>query len=256
MTGFKTTDDFRKISDLLRRQHRFFPGEEASSFFSALSESVQRHELLLEAGSPLWRAQIGFQLIEDRDELEEMPFPPDRMKPPTGHTVEGRINPRGIPFLYLAQDKETAICEVRPWLEARVSLGEFRTSRKLKIVDFTKHKGKLGGLDILLDLPVGRWENLTPDDIEQAVWADIELAFARPVGQQDEHIDYVPTQVIAELLRHRGFDGVRYRSAMNDGGYNIALFDLNAADMTVCRLFIIKKISYEHYEKSSWARGT
>ena len=38
---------------------------------------------------------------------------------------------------------------------------------------------------------------------------------------------------------------------MNDGGYNVALFDLNAADLTVCHLFTIKKVSYERDETTN-----
>lgn len=250
MTGFKTAHDFRIFSDLVRRERRFFYSELTSNFLSVVGEAVKSREVVLRTGKALWRAQIGSRLWnrpdgDSRDELGEVPYPPERMKPPADHTSEGRVNPRGIPFLYLSFDCETAICEVRPWLGALVSVGEFRTTRDLKLADFTKHKGKLGNWDVLLNLPVERWQKLTPDEVEQAVWADIDSAFARPVGPQDEHIDYVPTQIIAELLRHQGFDGVGYRSAMNEGGYNIALFDLGAADLAICHLVAIEKVSYQ-----------
>lgn len=47
--------------------------------------------------------------------------------------------------------------------------------------------------------------------------------------------DYVPTQVIAELFRVQGFDGLAYRSSLGDG-HNVGLFDLGAADPVNCFL--------------------
>jgi hypothetical protein len=49
--------------------------------------------------------------------------------------------------------------------------------------------------------------------------------------------------MIAEYFKSKNFDGLKYKSAFGDG-YNIALFDLNAAEMTHCYLFRAKKISY------------
>jgi exosome complex RNA-binding protein Rrp4 len=57
--------------------------------------------------------------------------------------------------------------------------------------------------------------------------------------------------VRAELLRHQGFDGIGDRSAMNDDGYNIALFDLGAANLAVCHLMAIEKVSYERHETTN-----
>ena len=81
MTGFKTAHDFRKFSDLVRRQRRFFQSDEASSFLSALSDAVKGREVVLKAGRPLWRAQIGYRLwhrqdAENQHKSEEVPFPP------------------------------------------------------------------------------------------------------------------------------------------------------------------------------------
>jgi RES domain-containing protein len=40
------------------------------------------------------------------------------MKPIPKWQGEGRANPRGIPVLYLATHRETALAEVRPWIGA------------------------------------------------------------------------------------------------------------------------------------------
>lgn len=66
-----------------------------------------------------------------------VPYPVDRMKPRRDRTKEGRANPKGIPYLYTANDKETAIAEVRPWIGAYVSIAELKVVRPLTIVNCT-----------------------------------------------------------------------------------------------------------------------
>ena len=56
----------------------------------------------------------------------------------------------------------------------------------------------------------------------------IGRAFARPVGRADSSTDYVPTQILAELMRNAGYDGILYDSAVS-GGRNLAVFDRKAA---------------------------
>ena len=71
---------------------------------------------------------------------------------------------------------------------------------------------------------------LTGEERTLAVWRDIDRAFSEPVTDSDDHADYATTQLIAELFRKNGFDGIAYRSALGQG-HNVALFDLNAADV-------------------------
>jgi hypothetical protein len=57
------------------------------------------------------------------------------MKPPNNMAREGRVNPKGIPCLYLADERNTAMAETRPWLGSYISLGEFKTVRGLRVID-------------------------------------------------------------------------------------------------------------------------
>jgi hypothetical protein len=49
--------------------------------------------------------------------------------------------------------------------------------------------------------------------------------------------------VIAESFRYAGIDGLAYRSSLGDG-HNIALFDLDAADVTACGLFQVRSVKF------------
>lgn len=84
-----------------------------------------------------------------------------------------------------------------------------------------------------------------PDAVEreEAVWSSIDRAFAKPITRSDDYADYVPTQIIAELFKREGLDGVAYKSNFGKNGYNIALFDLDAAALLNCTLYEVNKIT-------------
>ena len=56
--------------------------------------------------------------------------------------------------------------------------------------------------------------------------------------------DYVPTQIIAELFKFNKFDGLVYKSMLEEG-HNIVLFEMDFADLHNCNLFELKNISFE-----------
>jgi RES domain-containing protein len=156
------------------------------------------------------------------------------MKPIEGRAAEGRANPKGIPVLYLSTRQETAMSEVRPWLGSFVSCALFRTTRLPKIAQFTVNQG---GDFYYFD---------EPDDSEKekAVWTQIDHTFSEPTTSNDDTADYVPTQVIAELFKTAGYDGIAYKSAFGDDGCNIALFNLADAELTACALHEVKSLKF------------
>ena len=100
------------------------------------------------------------------------------------------------------------------------------------------------GSDIYLD------GEPSPQAREEAVWACLDGAFAAPISRSDDVVDYVPTQIIAELFKASGFDGVAYRSCLG-GGHNIALFDVDAAELINRFLFQVKKIKVDFEETAN-----
>jgi hypothetical protein len=59
-----------------------------------------------------------------------------------------------------------------------------------------------------------------------------------------------PTQVLAELFKTSGFDGIAYRSSLGPG-HNIALFDVNAAELVNCFLFKVENLKFEFQEAAN-----
>lgn len=62
------------------------------------------------------------------------------------------------------------------------------------------------------------------------------MDISKVMDLSDKEIEYIPTQVIAEYIRSKGYDGIKFESSVNNGSYNYALF---------CRPN--KDISSEHY---------
>jgi len=120
----------------------------------------------------------------------------------------------------LADDKDTAIAEIRPWRGAFVTVGKFRICRDIKLVDCSIHSDQYRHCS----------EEQTSEEREEAVWKDIDLAFSEPTTNNNTTADYAPTQILSELFRNNGFDGIIYRSCVGNG-LNVALFDLNNAKL-------------------------
>jgi hypothetical protein len=156
------------------------------------------------------------------------------MKPRLRRATEGRANPQGIPYLYTATVDETAAAEVRPWLGAYVSVAQLRTNRQLKVVNLTTADTRL---PLCFHEPA-------PEKRDAYVWRDIDRAFARPVERDDDSAEYTPTQVIAEAFKAARYDGVGYRSSLGSG-HNVALFDIDAADIINCTVHKVERISFD-----------
>ena len=106
-------------------------------------------------------------------------------------------------------------------------------------------------MNYLLNIPIDQWDKLSQEQIDQAVWRDIDNAFSRPVSANDEHLNYIPTQIIAESLSVEKYDGIIYKSSLNEEGYNIALFDVSSANFKAARLFNVTNVKYEFKEQGN-----
>ena len=240
MSKFKSWNSYGEFANHIRRQTRFFRTPEDQSFLYQVLQTSKSRVTELPKNTGLWRAQLGHTWRPHRQDgqyVQDVPaaYSRERMKPLEGRAAEGRANPKGIPVLYLSTRRETAMSEVRPWLGSFVSCALFRTTRLLKIVQFTVNQG--GSVVYYFN---------EPDDCEKekAVWTQIDHAFSEPTTAGDDTADYVPTQVIAELFQTEGYDGIAYKSAFGDDGYNIALFNLADAKLTACALHEVKSLKF------------
>jgi hypothetical protein len=88
-------------------------------------------------------------------------------------------------------------------------------------------------------------EEPSPADKEAGVWGDIAHAFSEPVSPDEPLSDYVPTQILAEASRGYGYDGIMYKSLLDERGMNVALFDVAAAEPINFCLYQTRRISFD-----------
>jgi hypothetical protein len=232
MGMFKSWNSFLSFRDKKKQEVRYFHDKEAQEFFAGVMTTVQNRIKVLPKGQQYWRAQLGHcnDPLYDNGQIVDynaVPYSDKRMKPLAEKASGGRVNPEGIPYLYLSTDEKTAISEVRPWVGSYVTVAQFKTLKALKIIDCSC--GEIDPMNrTVLDLDK-LWK-LKPQTTEEAiktVWRWIDLAFSEPVDHNDKTVDYVPTQIIAELFKTKGFDGIKYKSLFNNGS-NLALYDIES----------------------------
>lgn len=236
--SFKSWRSYWEFRHAVKNKFRFILDDKSKDFLKALEDTCTSRIQTIPISDSLWRAQIGcdYQPLYQEDiHVDDLPihFPYKRMKPLSNSASEGRANPKGMPYLYVATDKETAMSEVRPSLGAILSVGEFKPTRELKVINFSVHQGKM------------KFFLQEPDETkrDEVVWTHMDNAFSIPTSNNDIHSDYVPTQIIAELIKSLGYDGIAYKSSLASG-HNIALFDLESATISECNIYKVNKVNY------------
>ncbi|PJZ75279.1 RES family NAD+ phosphorylase [Leptospira neocaledonica] len=214
-------------------RNRYIYSNYTVEFLNAFKKLLIHHESTLGQEIVLYRAQKGNDWVEltDEDKRKPVPYTAERMIPLKYRAKEGRVNPKGLPCLYLGNDIDTCIMETRPWEEELVSIGYFGVKSDLKLINFANEK-----MENVNYLPEPIYET-----IDYLLWSDVNEAFSIPISNDDDSAQYVPTQILSELIKHAGYDGIIYDSKLGYG-LNIALFNINNAEFLESKLFVVQEL--------------
>ena len=163
------------------------------------------------------------------------------MKPLSNKAREGRANPKGIPYLYLSDDKTTALSELKPHPGQHLSLAEFETKKNLRIISCNAN---------IINHTYARLTFSPPNsqkEISDAIWSLINDEFSAPIFNSDDTSDYAPTQILAELVKSHDYDGLQFKSSIGEG-VNYILFNTDNANQINCKVMTTKSVSYEFSE--------
>ncbi len=157
--------------------------------------------------------------------------------PPEWKARAGRGNPSGISYLYVSDEEATAIAEVRPYLGAKVSIAKIESQSTLRLVDVARNRKVFSPfLEPYLEEVLEAFQMLQI----------LNEQLSRPIAPDDAELDYLPTQYFAEVVRDRGFDGIRYQSAVSTNGTNVMVFDQNRTMVLEAKLVEIADISMRY----------
>lgn len=142
------------------------------------------------------------RIISDESKINKQPnfFGFDKQGsfiPPVNATRDMRANYRYIPYLYCANHPYTALVEVRPRIGALVSVATIEVISPIRLLDFTRQNIS---------------KRMSPAKIN--FFADLSALYSKPIANDDDVLDYIPTQFIAEYVKNLGYDGIAFRSSL------------------------------------------
>ena len=126
--------------------------------------------------------------------------------------------------LFLSDDPETILYEIRAAYLDEVSIGTFEVKNNLSepvlIADFTEsstifHPSRIG-------------DKIKSTLLKQKISADLY----KPMRRYDSELEYIPTQFICEFIKiYTGVNGIKFRSSLHTAGNNFVIFD---QDLVAC----------------------
>lgn len=229
-TPHELTHEWLHLQEELAHRRRFFSAS-AQFLFSKLFEGVEELEVW-DAEADTWQpvlrhvptgtAVFRAREVKSEAKLRDIVQHPVRElgAPPPVLSTGGRMNANGIVVFYAAMDQESCLAEMRPPLGSKVLIGEFRTTRPLRVLDFQR-------LEQARPSELSYFDPQFASERERAIFLRrLHSLISRPVVPGREH-DYLITQTMAEYLAHvhqPALDGVMFRSVQRAGGVNIVLF--------------------------------
>ena len=168
--------------------------------------------------------------------------------PPVEAAKGNRMSPEGISMFYGSYDKDTPAEEIKNYLEdkgKKIYLGEFEVTRTLKVIN-------------LCNIPRPNfWMENESDWQIYTFLHDFHEEISKPVGTNNPQLEYIPSQVFCEYLRHiqkakdgSSYDGIVYSSAMTNEK-NVVLFYDNKGSVDILKL---KDVSTVSPKKRNWLR--
>ncbi|WP_278846985.1 RES family NAD+ phosphorylase [Brachyspira pilosicoli] len=227
-----TINDFNNFKNEVIYNNRFFPNHK---IIDVVREKAVNYKYILKKNTNLYRSRIYKKNEINLDDYDFNGYNAENSLAPKNkdNIGAGRINPEKIAYLYLSEDVETCIIEVRPIISDIISVATVKITNDLNIFDltsFSKYDLKFGVEDIInnnieLLKYCSKYDSLDDclDNIIDKEFQSLYYGFSLP--NKGNVIDYIPTQYISELLKNIGFDGIRFNSSLNKNGINITIFN-------------------------------
>ena len=135
--------------------------------------------------------------------------PPNR----AGHN---RFSPSGIPYVYLSEDDKTIIKEIRANDGDRVGIARFRIDN-LNLVDLRKITLDTISKDLFNEKCTAQLK------CSANTILDFLIDITKPINKEDNHLEYIPTQIVSEYIWSLGYNGFIFDSSLCSGT-NYVLF--------------------------------
>lgn len=209
----KNIELWENFREELKHSNRFFP---ASAPDKSQIESLGQYiGTYIKKGSQVfYRSRINNQ---------DKPYAPRKMgKPPLNQIGNGRANPVGIPYLYVASTIDTAISEIRGHKGEKVTVAEFHLLHDLELADLRDPRNKISPFELNEE---GKEDEVVLIYKNMPFLEHLGNELSRPVIPSEANLEYLPSQYLCELLKQVGFHGIIYKSSISDGNNYVIFSD-------------------------------
>jgi hypothetical protein len=202
-------DFFIKFADELKRKNRFFIDTDYIELFDIIIAQSEE-EIRPKA---LYRGRIN-------KKNDTTPYINSDIGMPSTDiaTSHGRANPYGINYMYLAENTDTVIAELRPNIGNFISVGKFKLQKPKKVI-------KLGDIASLGGTIYDKWDT----GFATQFMLYLILSFSSPIYGSDKELDYLPSQYFSEYCKTKHFDGIMFLSSVMEkssgANYNYVFFE-------------------------------
>lgn len=224
--------DWSSFKEELKHTNRFFPTKfpEPDSL-SALISSISIQTVDIK--DKFYRARI------QNDPTN--PFSKESMgAPPKLKASNGRANPFGISYLYIASTINTAVSEVRPHNGESLTIAAFEALNNLKLVDLRNPRESI--------IPF-RYSETSLKSIYRglSLLETLGEELTKPISKNKAQLEYLSSQYLCEFIKSEGYDGVIYKSSLGDGD-NYAIFQPKNLTIIYTQQILIDSINISHVD--------
>jgi len=200
-----------------KRRNKYFENrQEPYEILDKLAQLVRDLNLI----KPLPRRNVIFRARRNKGNRKFVNV--NDLGPPKNPKQPNRMSPAGIPMFYGSMDENTALDEIRDEKSKYITVAAWKILRKMKFLDLTS----LPPIPSLFDQD--RNYLRPPIIFLHSFLSD----FAKRIQKDgNEHIEYVPTQIVTEYFRHifrdekgKPIQGIIYPSSLRPNSQSIVLF--------------------------------
>jgi hypothetical protein len=220
---------WEELKDEIKWKKRFLTNTDILDELGWVNFFDQKNTIEWPKQELLYRARLHYSDNQKEFETKNMGCP-DKEKVPAG-----RANPQGIPYLYLSENVNTVLYEVRSTFLDEVSIGTFQVKEESSVilVDFTEKPSAFSKVDEIVEYAKSMLlKRLISNDL------------SKPIRRYDSEIEYIPTQFICEYIHDRSSaDGIIFNSSLHPGGKNIVLFNHDKVECKKVELYRVSDVS-------------
>lgn len=232
----ETWEDFADELKYVTRFHsKKLNTEVLSDYLNTLAEVIDKDTVLLRGRT----SDKEGRLIKDMGTVNPV------------KSKSGRANPKGIPYLYLANNIKTVLHELRVTKMNYATIAEFMLINNGIIIDLTK-------IDLISPFIFESEEMITLHIVNRNNLTKIHNEIIKPASKEESYLDYLPTQYIFDFIKKNKkmlcksmaesesdeIIGVKFKSSLHSEGINYVFFEESIFEKRNPKVYQVTNVAY------------